>query len=241
MKMRASPRRSSEVPATAPRLGEEAARYSASEELAHSLTHGAGLALGIVALVMLVVFAVRYATPLAVVAASVYGATLILLYATSTLYHALPPGPAKRVFEVLDHSAIFLLIAGTYTPYTLIDLPAGWGWALFGVIWGLAAVGITLEAVFHVRARNIQLGLFLIMGWLIVIALKPLLASLPAGGMALLALGGLCYTLGVVFYLWHGLRFHHAVWHVFVLAGSACHVLSVLFFVVGPYGPGGAG
>ncbi len=218
-----------------PRLGEEAARYSVDEEIAHSLTHGVGLLLGVAAQVVLIVFAVRYSTRVAVVAASVYGATLVLMYGTSTLYHALPKGPAKRVFEVLDHSAIFLLIAGTYTPYTLVDAPAGWGWTIFGVIWGLALLGITLEAVLRARGRKVQLALYLVMGWLILIALKPLLADMPLVGMALLAAGGVCYTLGVIFYGWHSLRFHHAVWHVFVLAGSACHVISVLFFVLGPY------
>lgn len=216
------------------RLGEESARYTIAEEIAHSITHGVGLLLGIAAQVLLIVFAVRFATPIAVVAASIYGATLVLLYAASTLYHALPQGRAKRVFEVLDHSAIFLLIAGTYTPYTLVKMPAGWGWSIFGVIWGLAALGITLEAVFRGRGRKIQLVLYLAMGWLIVVAIRPLVGSLPTGGTVLLGAGGACYTLGVIFYRWHSLRFHHAVWHVFVLAGSVCHVFSVLFYVVGP-------
>jgi hemolysin III len=216
-------------------LGEEAARYSVAEEIAHSITHGVGLVLGIIALVVLVAFSVRYATPVAVVAASIYGATLVILYGTSTLYHALPPGPAKRVFEVLDHSAIFLLIAGTYTPFMLVKAPAGWGWSIFGVVWGLAVVGIVLEGVLRGGGRGIQLVLYLVMGWLILIALRPLIDSMPVGGMWLLAAGGVCYTLGVVFYRWHSLRFHHAVWHLFVLAGSAFHVFSVLFFVVGPY------
>ena len=216
------------------RLGDEARRYTIAEEIAHSITHGVGLLLGIAAQVLLIVFAVRYSTPTAVVAASIYGSTLVLLYAASTLYHALPRGRAKRVFEILDHSAIFLLIAGTYTPYTLVKMPTGWGWSLFGVIWGLAALGITFEAVFRGRGRKIQLALYLIMGWMIVIALRPLVGSLPTTGIVLLGLGGLCYTLGVVFYRWHSLRFHHAVWHVFVLAGSLLHVFSVLFYVVGP-------
>lgn len=219
-------------------LGKESARYSIAEEIAHSITHGVGLLIGIAAQVLLIVFAVRYSTPIAVVAASIYGATLVLLYATSTLYHALPRGRAKRVFEVLDHSAIFLLIAGTYTPYMLVKMPTGWGWTLFGVVWGLAALGITLEAVFRGRGRKIQLGLYLAMGWLIVVAIRPLVSALPTAGAVLLGLGGFCYTFGVVFYRWHSLRFHHAVWHVFVLAGSVLHVFSVLFYVVGPRSQG---
>lgn len=220
------------------RLGEESARYTIAEEVAHSITHGVGLLLGIAAQVLLIVFAVKFANPTAVVAASIYGATLVLLYAASTLYHALPRGRAKRVFEILDHSAIFLLIAGTYTPYMLVKMPTGWGWTIFGVVWGLAALGITFEAVFRGRGRKIQLALYLIMGWMIVIAIRPLVSSLPTAGTVLLGAGGLFYTLGVVFYRWHSLRFHHAVWHVFVLAGSACHVFSVLFYVVGPYSRG---
>lgn len=216
-------------------LGAEAARYTVAEEVANSLTHGLGLLLGIASLVMLVVFAARFATPTAVVAASIYGATIIVLYGTSMLYHALPKGSAKRVFEVLDHSAIFLLIAGTYTPYALLKVPGAWGWSIFGVIWGLAVLGITLEAVLRSRGRNLQLGLYLVMGWLVLIVIKPLIAAMPTGGMVLLAAGGVFYTLGVVFYMWHSLRFHHAIWHVLVLAGSLCHIFSVLLYVVGPY------
>ncbi len=220
------------------RLGREAARYTVAEEIAHSITHGVGLLLGIAAQVLLIVFAVRYATPIAVVSASIYGSTLVLLYAASTLYHALPRGRAKRVFEVLDHSAIFLLIAGTYTPFTLVKMPGGWGWAIFGVVWGLAALGIVFEATLRGRGRKIQLALYLAMGWMIVIAIRPLIEGLDLGGLILLGAGGLCYTLGVVFFVWHSLPYHHAVWHVFVLAGSALHVFSVLFYVVGPLGAG---
>ncbi len=212
----------------------EADRYTVAEEIAHSITHGIGLLLGIAAQVLLIVFAARFATPVAVVAASIYGSTLVMLYGVSTLYHALPRGRAKRVFEVLDHSAIFLLIAGTYTPYTLVKMPTGWGWSIFGVIWGLAVLGIVLEAVFQGRGRKVQLVLYLVMGWLIVVAIRPLVGSLPTGGTVLLAAGGAFYTLGVIFYRWHSLPYHHAVWHLFVLAGSACHVFSVLFYVVGP-------
>ncbi len=212
----------------------EADRYTIAEEIAHSITHGVGLLLGIAAQVLLIVFAVRFATPIAVVAASIYGSTLVMLYGVSTLYHALPRGRAKRVFEVLDHSAIFLLIAGTYTPYMLVKMPTGWGWSIFGVVWGVAAVGIVLEAVFQGRGRKVQLALYLIMGWMIVVAIEPLLGSLPTGGLVLLGAGGAFYTLGVIFYQWHSLKYHHAVWHLFVLAGSACHVFSVLFYVVGP-------
>ena len=205
--------------------------FPVAEELAHSLTHGAGLLLGIAALVLLVV-ASRRGAAIHVVACSLYGATLVLLYGASTLYHALPPGRGKRVFGTLDHAAIFLLIAGTYTPFTLVTLHGGWGWSLFGVIWGLAIAGVVFEAVTRGRARRLQLFLYLVMGWSIVLAGRPLLRELPPGGLVLLLAGGLAYTLGVVFFVWRSLPFHHAVWHVFVLAGSVCHFFAVLLYVL---------
>ena len=207
-------------------------RFSVAEELAHSLTHGAGLVLGIAALVLLVVFAVRGGSTLVVVACSVYGATLVLLYSASTFYHALRPGRGKRVFGILDHAAIFFLIAGTYTPFTLVTLRGGWGWGLFGAVWGLALLGAALEAVTRGRARRLQLVLYLAMGWSIVVAARPLLEGLAPGGLILLLAGGIAYTLGVAFFIWRRLPFHHAVWHVFVLAGSLCHFLAVFLYVI---------
>jgi hemolysin III len=206
--------------------------FSVAEEVANSLTHGAGLLLGVAALILMVVLAAKGGSAIRVVACSVYGTTLVLLYSASTLYHALPPGRGKRVFGILDHAAIFLLIAGTYTPFTLVTLRGGWGWSLFGVIWGLAAVGVVIEAVSRGRARRFQLVLYLTMGWAIVTAARPLIAALPMGGLLLLLGGGLAYTLGVVFFLWRRLPFHHAVWHVFVLGGSVCHFFAVLLYVV---------
>jgi hemolysin III len=205
--------------------------FSAGEELAHSLTHGLGLLIGIAALVLMVVFAAQKGTATHVVSCTVYGVTLVLLYTSSTLYHALPAGRGKRVFGILDHAAIFLLIAGTYTPFALITLRGSWGWSLFGVIWGLAAGGIVLEAVTKGRARRIQLLIYLVMGWGIVAAARPLLRELPAGGLFLLLAGGLAYTLGVIFFVWKR-PFHHAVWHVFVLGGSVCHFFAVLLYVL---------
>ena len=147
--------------------------FSAAEELAHSLTHGLGLALGIAAQVVMIVFAVRRGTAAHVVACTIYGSTLVLLYAASTFYHALPAGRAKRVFGILDHAAIHLLIAGTYTPFTLVTLKGAFGWSLFGIIWGLAALGVVIEAVWRGRLRRLGLLLYLVMGWLVVVALKP--------------------------------------------------------------------
>jgi hemolysin III len=157
---------------------------------------------------------------------------LVLLYAASTLYHALPQGRAKRVFSILDHAGIFLLIAGTYTPFTLVTLRGPWGWSLFGVIWGCAVLGVVIEAVWMGRVRKPQLALYLIMGWAVLVAIKPLVGSLPPGGLMLLFGGGLFYSGGVGFYVWRGFKYHHAIWHVFVLAGSAMHVFAVLFYVL---------
>lgn len=206
-------------------------KFSAPEELAHSLTHGAGLLLGIAALVIMVVFAVRQGTAIHVVSCAIYGVTLIVLFASSTFYHALPPGRGKRVFGILDHAAIFLLIAGTYTPFALVTLDGRWGWSLFGVIWGLAIGGIVLEAVSRGRVRRVQLALYLVMGWGIAVAARPLARELATPGLVLLLAGGLAYTLGVVFFVWRR-PFFHAVWHVFVLAGSVCHFFAVLLYVI---------
>ena len=205
--------------------------FSAGEELANSLTHGIGLLLGIAALVLLVVVAAQRGSAVAVVSGAVYGVTLIVLYASSTLYHALPHGRGKRVFGILDHAAIFLLVAGTYTPFALVTVRGSFGWSLFAVIWGLAIGGIVLEAVTRGRVRRIQLLLYLVMGWGIVGAARPLLRELPAAGLALLIGGGLAYTLGVTFFVWKR-PFHHTVWHVFVLGGSVCHFFAVLLYVI---------
>jgi hemolysin III len=207
-------------------------KFPVAEEVAHSLTHGAGLLLGVTALVLMLVFATRRGSAIHVVACSLYGATLVLLYSASTFYHALPPGRGKRVFGTLDHAAIFLLIAGTYTPFTLVTLRGGWGWSLFGVIWGLAIAGVVLEAVTRGRARRLQLLLYLVMGWGVVLAAQPLLQGLARGGLVLILAGGLAYTLGVIFFVWRSLPFHHAVWHVFVLGGSICHFFAVLLYVI---------
>jgi hemolysin III len=207
-------------------------RYSVAEEIAHAITHGVGLLLSVAALAILVVFASLRGNAWHIVSSSIYGTTLVLLYTASTFYHALPSPRAKGVFRVLDHAAIYLLIAGTYTPFTLVNLRGGWGWALFGVVWGLAIFGIVLEAVAKQRVRILSLVLYLGLGWLVAVAVKPLLDSVAGGGLVLLLLGGLAYSGGVVFYSWHRLPYHHAVWHVFVMAGSACHFFAVLFYVI---------
>ena len=206
-------------------------RRGRGEELANSLTHGVGAVLAVVGLVVLAFSAGRYGTTRAVVGCVVFGAALVLLYVSSTLYHSVADSRAKAVLRVLDHSAIFLLIAGTYTPFTLVSLRGPWGWSLFGVVWGLALAGIALRLALRRRPTALFVSLYLAMGWCVVVAAKPLLAAVAPGGIALLAAGGLAYSVGVVFYVWRSLPYSHAIWHGFVLAGSAFHFAAVLLYV----------
>jgi hemolysin III len=206
--------------------------YSLSEELAHALTHGLGLLASVGGLVTLVATAWLRGDVWHIAGGSIFGATLVLLYASSTLYHGSRSPRVKRLFQRFDHAAIFLLIAGTYTPFTLVSLRGGWGWTLLAIVWCLAILGIALEAAGH--SRRISVALHLAMGWLVVIAAEPLARALHTDGFLLLALGGMAYTLGVLFYAWQRLPYHHAVWHLFVLAGSACHFACVLGYVIPP-------
>ncbi|MBW2177720.1 MAG: hemolysin III family protein [Deltaproteobacteria bacterium] len=207
-------------------------RYSANEEIANSITHGLGIILSIIALIILAVFAGIYGNTWHIISVSVYGATLILLYTASTLYHGIQNPRAKNIFRVLDHAAIYILIAGTYTPFTLISLRGSWGWSIFAVIWCLAFVGTVIEFGRIKRWRFVSLVLYIGMGWTILVAIKPLFTSLAMGGIILLILGGVAYTSGILFYRWENLKFHHAVWHLFVLAGSTFHFFAVLFYVI---------
>jgi hemolysin III len=200
------------------------------EEVANSLTHGVGAILAVAGSAVLALAAARHGGLRAVVGCLVFGASLVLLFATSTLYHAVSHARAKAVLRVLDHSAIFLLIAGTYTPFTLVTLRGPWGWSLFGVVWGLAIAGITLRLALRRRPTALFVSLYLAMGWCVVVAAKPLLAAVAPGGIALLAAGGLAYTGGVAFYVSRR-PYHHAIWHAFVLAGSAFHYVAVLRYV----------
>jgi hemolysin III len=202
------------------------------EELANAITHGIGMMLSAAALALLVTFGVRYGDAWAVTSGTVFGVALLALYSASTIYHSLRSEGPKRFFRKLDHASIFLLIAGTYTPYLLVSLRGPWGWSLFGVVWGLCTAGIILKFFLAGRFRVLSTAIYILTGWLIVIAIKPLSAALPTGGVWLLAAGGLCYTGGTVFYLWKSLRYHHAIWHLFVLAGSICHFFSVLYYVL---------
>jgi hemolysin III len=201
---------------------------SIGEEIANSVTHGVGLVGALAVTPILIGVASRSSGATGVVAASVFGVTMILMYLMSTLYHALPESRAKRVFKILDHSAIYVLIAGTYTPFTLVVLGGGWGWSLFGVIWGLAAVGVVFKAIGRLRHPVLSTSVYVVMGWLIVVAIKPLWTQVPPWGVVWLGAGGIAYTLGVVFFAATGLRYSHLVWHLFVLAGTTCHFVAVL-------------
>ena len=200
------------------------------EEIANSVSHGIGLLAAVAAAPVLVLSAVQHDDAVRIVGASVFAATMVLLYLTSTLYHALPGNRAKRVFQVLDHAAIFLMIAGTYTPFTLGVLRGAWGWTLFGLVWGLALAGIVLTAAGGVRYPKLTTALYLGMGWLILVAVKPLWLRMPPEGLFWLLAGGIAYTVGVVFYAARRLRYGHFVWHLFVIAGTACHFNAVLRF-----------
>jgi hemolysin III len=206
---------------------------SLGEEIANSVTHGAGALASVVALPFLVMAGLPHGA--GVVAGNVvFGTSLLLLYISSTMYHSLARNRAKRVFRIIDHSAIYVLIAGTYTPFSLGVLRGAWGWSLLAVVWSLAVLGIAVTASLGVRFPRASVGVYIGMGWLIVVAIKPLMTHVPPAGLAWLVAGGLAYTGGTVFYGWRRLRYQHAVWHLFVLAGSVCHFIAVLLYAAPP-------
>jgi hemolysin III len=205
---------------------------SIGEEIANSVTHGLGLVAALIFLPVLLVRAQQSAAPYALTSAVIFSSTLVLVYASSTIYHALPISTGKRLFRVLDHSAIYLLIAGTYTPFALGPLRGAWGWSLLVVIWVLALVGIASKLMTGVKIRHASTALYLIMGWLIVVAMKPLIQNVPLHGLLWIAAGGIAYTAGVAFYAMTHVRYAHTVWHLFVAAGSACHFTAVLLYAI---------
>lgn len=200
------------------------------EELANTLTHGLGVILSIAGLVILVVYASIEGGPSRIVASALFGASMVLLYTISTCYHACRCPKRKRLLRRLDHAAIYVLIAGSYTPFTLLNLRGGWGWSLFGVVWGIAVVGIAFKAFFTGRFEMVSTAAYIAMGWLVLIAAKPVFSSIEPGGLAWLTAGGLAYTGGVAFYALNRMPYNHAVWHLFVLAGSVCHFFAVLHY-----------
>jgi hemolysin III len=196
------------------------------EEIANSISHGVGF-LGAVAVTPILIIGAIPSGAAAIVGASIFGTTMMLLYLSSTLYHAFPQSRTKRVFKIFDHGAIFLLIAGTYTPFTLGILQGTWGWTLFGVVWALAILGVVLKSTAGAGSGKLSTALYLCMGWLAILAVKPLWLNMPAWGLFWLLAGGLMYSAGVIFFVAERLKYSHFIWHLFVLAGTACHVVAV--------------
>lgn len=199
------------------------------EEIFNSITHGIGALLSIAALVILTVFAVKKGNAWHVVSFSIFGASLFLLYLSSTLYHSFTKEKIKNLFARFDHSAIFLLIAGTYTPFVLTALRGPLGWTLFGIVWGLAVAGIVIRSIYLTRFRKLMVGIYVAMGWMFLVAIVPMIQNLPSSSIIFLFFGGGCYSLGVIFYAWRNLKYGHGIWHLFVLAGSITHFFSVLY------------
>ncbi|MFJ8065022.1 hemolysin III family protein [Psychrobacillus sp. NPDC096426] len=202
--------------------------FSKREEIANAIIHGIGALLSIAALVILIVSSVTRGTAWHVVSFTLFGVTMVLLYASSTLVHGFPAGRAKDVFEIMDHSAIYFFIAGTYTPFLFLAVKGTLGWTLFGIVWGLAIAGTVFKAYFVKRFLHTLTLLYVVMGWLMVFAWKPLVANVSTQGLIYLAVGGVLYTVGAVFYVWRGFTYHHAVWHIFVLAASILHFFAVM-------------
>jgi hemolysin III len=202
--------------------------YSTGEEIMNGITHGIGAGLSIAGLVILVVLAALYGDPWHIVSFSIFGATLIILYSASMLYHSIPGPRAKTILKKLDHSAIYLLIAGTYTPFVLVSIRGAWGWSIFGVVWALALFGIAMKFISVFRFQKLAIALYLFMGWLGVIAAKEIAGAISTPSLVLLVAGGLSYTAGVIFYALRKMPFNHGVWHIFVLCGSVSHFFSVL-------------
>ena len=201
------------------------------EEIFNSITHGIGLLLSVVGLPVIIVLASLYGDVWHIVSCSIYGATLVMLYAASTCYHACRKFHRKQIGQIFDHIGIYLLIAGSYTPFTLVTLRGAWGWSMFGVIWGLAFTGLVMSFALK-KFEVLETVIYLIMGWISMIAVIPLLKNLHIAGFALLAAGGIMYSLGTIFYLWKKLPFNHTIWHLFVLAGSICHYCAISFYVI---------
>ncbi len=204
-------------------------RLSVGEEIFNSITHGVGVALSIAALAILVVIAAMKGNVWHVVSFSIFGSSLVLLYLASTLYHSFTKEKVKNLFARFDHAAIFILIAGTYTPFLLTALRGTFGWVLFAIIWGVAIAGVVIRSIYLTKFRKLMVGLYLAMGWMFVVAIGPMMKNLPGISILFLFLGGLMYSIGVVFYVWRNLKYGHGIWHLFVLAGSIMHFFSVVY------------
>ncbi|WP_334073013.1 MULTISPECIES: PAQR family membrane homeostasis protein TrhA [Paenibacillus] len=206
--------------------------YPRREEIANAITHGVGALLSLAGLVLLIVFSSIKGTAWHVVSFTIYGVSMLLLYLCSTLVHSFKEGKVKDLFEFLDHSSIYIYIAGTYTPFLLVAIRGPLGWSLFGIVWGIALLGVVFKAYFVKRFLFMSTFFYLIMGWLIVAAWGPLTAAVPEPGIVLLVTGGILYTLGTVFYVWRAFPYHHAIWHLFVLGGSITHFFAILMYLL---------
>lgn len=206
--------------------------YTRREEVANAITHGIGTVLSIAALVLLIVFASLEGNAWHVVSFTIYGVSMLLLYTSSTLVHSFPEGKVKDLFEIFDHSSIYLFIAGTYTPILFNVIRGTLGWTLFGIVWGIAVAGIVFKAFYTKRFLFTSTIFYILMGWVIVFAWNSLVENFAGGGLTLLVIGGILYTLGTVFYVWRSFPYHHAVWHLFVLAGTIVHFFMVLLYVL---------
>ncbi|WBL13738.1 PAQR family membrane homeostasis protein TrhA [Sutcliffiella sp. NC1] len=202
--------------------------FSKGEEIANAIIHGIGALLSIAALVILIVFSSLHGTAWHVVSFTLFGVTMVLLYTSSTLVHSFPPGKAKDVFEILDHSSIYFFIAGTYTPFLFVAVKGTLGWTLFGIVWGVAIIGTVFKSFFVKRFLHMSTVLYIFLGWLIVFAWGTLVENVSSQGIIYLVIGGVLYTVGAIFYVWRGFTYHHAIWHLFVMAGSIMHFFSVL-------------
>ena len=207
-------------------------KYTKNEEIMNAVTHGIGAGLSIAGLVVLVVFASMHGDVWKIVASAIYGASMIVLYPASTLYHSFSKSKAASKLNMFDHISIYYLIAGSYTPFMLVNLRGGWGWSIFGVVWACAIAGTVLKIIYGNKLRKVSTIIYLAMGWIIIIAIYPFVKNVETGGIILVVLGGLSYTIGVIFYKWKSLPFNHAIWHLFVLAGTVLQFFAVLFYVV---------
>ncbi len=203
-------------------------RYSLGEEIFNSISHGTGGLLAIAGTVVLITLSAVYSDAWAVVSSCIYGASLIILYTMSTLYHAITHPKAKAFFRIMDHNTIFFLIAGTYTPYTLVTLRGTVGWTLFGVVWGAAIIGIILNSIDLEKFKKISLVCYVLMGWVIIFAIKPMMSSMPSISLVFLLVGGIFYTVGIIFYVIKKIKYFHSIWHLFTVAGSVFHYFSIL-------------
>ena len=206
--------------------------FSKGEEIANAVTHGIGALLSIAALVVLIVFSSQHGTAWYVVSFTVFGSTMLILYTSSTLVHALPAGRAKDLFEIFDHTSIYFFIAGSYTPFTFFVIQGALGWTMFGIVWGLALAGTVFKAFYVKRYLFTSTILYVVMGWMIVLGWHRIVQNLHGHGIVLLVAGGICYTVGAIFYVWRGFKYHHSVWHLFVIAGSACHFFCILLYLL---------